>query len=59
VPRGRTLMPDVPICPYILSINWNLIQVPGERAKCNRGRAYNEYKESCQINKRGFNLTVL
>ena len=25
--------------------SWNLIQVIGERAKCNRGEAYNKYKE--------------
>ncbi|KYM80830.1 hypothetical protein ALC53_08714, partial [Atta colombica] len=31
-----------------------------EEEKCNRGRAYNKYKERfVQINKRGFNLTVL
>jgi len=38
-------------------LSWNLIQVTGERAKCNRGRAYNEYKK--RFVKRGFNLTIL
>ena len=30
--------------------SWNLIQMTGERAKCNRGRA-NEYKERLFLNK--------
>jgi len=45
VPRRCTLTPEVPVRPCPGFRSWNLIQVIGERAKCNRGRTYNKYKE--------------